>query len=585
VMPLALVVFAFVVRARRRAREGVPGPVATIAGVVAAALLAVGAHLGGLMVLRGGAGVDSAVLAPEVRALHHHGDGEAADGHGEGEPKHEHQDRRPSSVGTAKTEAHAQGEHRTAEPREAAAPAPQHEHGASPPEEPKPRPHEHEGTPPREPKLAEGGHRHEPAPKGILIPPEGLPPGEPGKDYAPVVTPNGTALPWRIVDGAKVFHLVAEEVAHEFAPGLVARCWGYNGRVHGPTIEAVEGDRVRIYVTNRLPAPTSVHWHGLLLPNGMDGVAGLNQAAIQPGETCRYEFTLRQHGTHMYHPHHDEMTQMAMGLMGLFVIHPRARPEPPIDRDFAVVLSEWRIDVGTSRPDPLEMTDFNVVTLNGRVFPGTEPLVARLGQRVRIRFANLSAMDHHPMHVHGYQFRVVESDGGQIAPSAQQVETTVLVQVGSSKTIEFVADAAGDWAVHCHMTHHLMNQMGHGVPNVLGVDVRGFDERVRELLPDYMTMGTAGMGDMATMPMPVPANSIPMLGAKGPFGPISMGGMFTILKVRDGIADFADPGWYTHPEGTVARPASPEELRRDGIDAPATAPAAAPGTHRHGGSR
>jgi FtsP/CotA-like multicopper oxidase with cupredoxin domain len=137
-----------------------------------------------------------------------------------------------------------------------------------------------------------------------IDPKPSLPPGEPGKDYTPVVTPNNVSLPWKIVDGVKVYHLVAEEVGHEFAPGLKAKCWGYNGHVHGPTIEAVEGDRVRIYVTNKLPAGTSVHWHGLLLPNGMDGVAGLNQRIIQPGETFRYEFTLRQHRTHKYHSHH-----------------------------------------------------------------------------------------------------------------------------------------------------------------------------------------------------------------------------------------------------------------------------------------
>ncbi len=203
----------------------------------------------------------------------------------------------------------------------------------------------------------DGRPRWDPAP---------LLPGEPGKDYTPVVTPNNVALPWKIVDGVKVFHLIAEEVAHEFAPGLKARCWGYNGRVHGPTIEAVEGDRVRIYVTNRLPAPTSVHWHGVLLPNGMDGVAGLNQRAIAPGETFKYEFTLRQHGTLMYHPHHDEMTQMALGMMGMFVIHPRTPPEPRVDRDFAFMLTEWKIVPGTSRPDPNEMTDFNVLTFNAR---------------------------------------------------------------------------------------------------------------------------------------------------------------------------------------------------------------------------
>ena len=141
-------------------------------------------------------------------------------------------------------------------------------------------------------------------------------PDAPGKDYTPVVTPNGWTLPYKVVDGVKVFHLVAEPVKHEFAPGLVGDCWGYNGPTPGPTIEAVEGDRVRIYVTNRLPAPTSVHWHGILLPNGMDGVSGLTQQPIAPGETFKYEFTLRQHGTYMYHPHFDEMTQMAMGMMG-----------------------------------------------------------------------------------------------------------------------------------------------------------------------------------------------------------------------------------------------------------------------------
>ncbi len=117
--------------------------------------------------------------------------------------------------------------------------------------------------------------------------------------YTPVVTPNGSTLPWRMVDGVKEFHLVAEEITWEFAPGMVVRCWGYNGQTPGPTIEAVEGDRVRIYVTNKLPEPTAVHWHGVLLPSGMDGVQGLSQKGIPPGETYSYEFTLRQHGTQM----------------------------------------------------------------------------------------------------------------------------------------------------------------------------------------------------------------------------------------------------------------------------------------------
>src|SRR5579871_3040793 len=192
-------------------------------------------------------------------------------------------------------------------------------------------------------------------------------PGEPGKHYAPTVTLNGSTLPWKVVDGVKVFHLVAEEVRdHEFAPGLKAHCWGYNGQVHGPTIEIVEGDRVRIYVTNKLPAATVVHWHGLHLPNGMDGVGGLTQRAIRPGETFKYEFTLWQHGTFMYHAHHDEMTQMALGMLGMFIIHPREPKEPRPDRDFVMLLSEWKIVPGTMRPDPNEMTEFNVLTFNGK---------------------------------------------------------------------------------------------------------------------------------------------------------------------------------------------------------------------------
>jgi len=424
-----------------------------------------------------------------------------------------------------------------------------------------------------------GQHQHGAEPAQRSAGEDALPPGQPGQDYTPVVVPNGTVLPWRIVDGTKVFHLVAEPVRHEFAPGLEAECWGYNGSVHGPLIEAVEGDRVRIYVTNKLAAPTSVHWHGILLPNGMDGVAGLNQKAIRPGETFKYEFTLRQHGTHMYHSHHDEMTQMAMGLMGLIVIHPRNPAQRP-DRDFALLLSEWRIVPGTSRPDPNEMTDFNVVTLNARVFPGTEPLVAKLGERVRIRFGNLSAMDHHPMHLHGHQVRITETDGGQIPESAQQVETTVLVQTGSTKTIEFTADTPGDWALHCHMTHHLMTQMGHRIPNTIGVETGELDQKMRQLLPGYMTMGQAGMAEMR---MDVPANSIPMAGAAGPFDTITMGGMFTILKVREGSASYEDPGWYEHPAGSVASLAESAELERDGISLESMPPQPPSEGHHHGG--
>jgi len=381
----------------------------------------------------------------------------------------------------------------------------------------------------------------------------------------------------------KVYHLVAEEVWHEFAPGLKARCWGYNGRVHGPTIEAVEGDRVRIYVTNRLVAPTSVHWHGVYLPNGMDGVGGLNQKVIRPGETFKYEWTVRQHGTYMYHAHHDEMTQMALGLMGMMVFHPRVPSQGyRVDRDFAIMLSEWKIVPGTYRPDPNEMTDFNVVTMNAKAFPGTAPLVAKVGDRVRIRFGNLSAMDHHPIHIHGTHWKVTATDGGQIPLAGQWPETTVLVPVGSTRDVEFVASEPGDWAMHCHMTHHVMNQMGHGIPNMVGLKPGDLDARLRPLLPGYMTMGQEGMGDMAehieSGHMPVPRNSIPMIGGPGPFDYITMGGLFTILKVHPDLASYDDPGWYQHPADTVADRASADALRRDGVKADGKSAPRAPAT-------
>ena len=394
-----------------------------------------------------------------------------------------------------------------------------------------------------------------------------LPPGEPNKDYRPTITPDGSTLPFEVVDGVKVYHLVAEEVPHEFAPGLKGTCWGYNGRVHGPTIEAVEGDRVRVYVTNRLPAPTTVHWHGVFLPSGMDGVGGLSQPDIMPGETFVYEWTFRQHGTYMYHSHHDEKTQMAMGLMGMMVVHPRdPHPSHLVDKDFVIMLSEWEMKVGAKRPNPNAMGDFNVLTMNAKAFPGTSPLVCKTGDRVRIRFGNLSAMDHHPIHLHGYAFKIVATDGGDIPLDAQWPETTVLVATGSTRTIEFIADEPGDWSMHCHMTHHVMNQMGHGIPNMLGSNARAIEKQVRPLEPRFMTMGDRGMGDMATMDMPVPDNSIPMKGGQGPRGVITMGGMFTIVKVRDQINGQADPGWYENPPEEQARLATADELKADGID-------------------
>ena len=374
--------------------------------------------------------------------------------------------------------------------------------------------------------------------------------------YTPVTTLNGWTLPHHMKDGVKEFHLVAEEVEHEFAPGCTAKCWGYNGTTPGPTIEAVEGDRVRIYVTNRLPEHTSVHWHGLVLPSGMDGVGGLSQPHIKPGETFVYEFTLQQHGTQMYHPHADEMVQMAVGMMGMFIIHPKGGEPEPIDRDYCFLLHNWALHPGTYRPDPAIMLDFDLWTFNSKVFPAIDPVVARTGERVRVRMGNLS-MWNHPMHMHGVHFMVTGSDGGRWPEAQWRRETTEIVAVGQTRDIEFVA-VPGDWAFHCHMAHHTMGPMGHDVPNTLGVDQSGVERQIRSTLPGYMAMGQAGMaehGEHISMGMlEGPANTLPMMTGKGPYGPLEMGGMFTVVKVRDNLAPGdSDPGWYPNPKGTVAR--------------------------------
>lgn len=379
-----------------------------------------------------------------------------------------------------------------------------------------------------------------------------------GRPYNPVVTLNGWSLPWRMNKGVKEFHLVAELVVREIAPGMKAHLWGYNGQSPGPTIEVVEGDKVRIYVTNRLPEKTSVHWHGQRVPNGMDGVSGLTQPPIEPGKTFVYEFEAKRPGTFMYHPHADEMLQMAMGMMGSWITHPKNPKFMPVDRDFIFLLNAYDIDPGSYTPKVNTMLDFNLWTWNSRAFPGIDPIVVRKNDRVRIRVGNLT-MTNHPIHLHGHEFEVTGTDGGWVPASARWPEVTTDVAVGQMRAIEFIANEPGDWAFHCHKSHHTMNAMGHMVPTMLGVKQDDLMEKIGDLVPDYMPMGKTGMSEMTDMAemmdMPLPENTLPMMTGKGQFGAIEMGGMFTTVKVREGLArnDYKDPGYYKHPAGTVAR--------------------------------
>jgi manganese oxidase len=374
-----------------------------------------------------------------------------------------------------------------------------------------------------------------------------------GPDYNPVVTLNGWTLPWRMKDGWKEFHLVAEPVVREIADGMAAHLWGYNGQSPGPTIEAVEGDKVRIFVTNKLPESTTIHWHGMILPNGMDGVGGVTQPHIPSGKTFVYEYTLTKSGTFMYHPHSDEMVQMAMGMMGFFVVHPSDPQLHRVDRDFVFLLNAFDIDPGSYVPRVMEMTDFNLWTINSRAFPGVDHLVAAKNDRVRVRVGNLT-MTNHPVHMHGYDFEVTGTDGGWVRPEARWPEVSIDIPVGAMRAFEFDAVHEGDWALHCHKSHHTMNAMGHSIKTFIGADLKKSTEQIRKLVPDYMPMGHDGMGAMGAMEMPAPDNTLPMMTGWGQFGPIEMGGMFTVVKIRDGLAadDYGDPGWFDHPEGTVA---------------------------------
>ncbi len=292
-----------------------------------------------------------------------------------------------------------------------------------------------------------------PVSSGSQRPP--APPLPPVVDYLPVVTPDVPDLPFAMVNGVKVFHLVAEPVLQQILPGKTANLWGYNGTAPGPTIQARQGDRVRIIVDNHLPEPTSMHWHGFDIPNDMDGTPGISQDAIPPGGRFVYEFTLQQEGTYFYHSH--MAMQEMMGMLGGFIMHPREAYRPRVDRDFLIALQEYAILPNNLTPNSMSM-EFNWLTFNGKAAPAVTPLIVRLGERVKLRFINLG-MDHHPIHLHGHQFVISGTEGGRQPETTWGPSNTVLVGVAQARDIEFVADNPGNWMIHCHLPHHMMNQM------------------------------------------------------------------------------------------------------------------------------
>ena len=300
-----------------------------------------------------------------------------------------------------------------------------------------------------------------------------------GKQMGVVQTPGVPPLGYELDGDVKVFRLVAQPIEHLIVDESQSklsylipdknkvphkmhhtpryqkiRCWGYNGSTPGPTIEATEGDRVRIMVKNELPEPTSIHWHGIELPNDQDGAAPETQRAIMPGEEYTYEFTLYQSGTLMYHSGYNVMRQDHMGLNGTFVIHPK-KHETHIDKDFVIMLQQWSILPGNEYLNIVTM-DFNWFTFNGRAAPNIPVLTVNQGDRVRIRFSNL-IMDSHPIHLHGYIWTNVGTEGGAIPPSAQTKGSTILVSAGITRDVEFTAWNPGVWRMHCHKLHHIVN--------------------------------------------------------------------------------------------------------------------------------
>ncbi len=307
-----------------------------------------------------------------------------------------------------------------------------------------------------------------------------------------VITPDIGDLPFTLDGETRVFHLTAQVVKRQIAPNKTIDVWGFNGTAPGPTIQVNEGDRVRIVFDNHLPEATSLHWHGFEDRIGYDGMPGISQEPVKPGGRFVYEFDIHQNGTYFYHSHM-AMQEMA-GMLGAFIMHPKQPYSPHVDKDFVLHLQEWAVLPNNTVPNTMNM-EYNWLTLNGRSGPATTPLIVRQGDRVRIRFINLG-MDHHPMHLHGHTFQVTGTEGGRIPETAWWPGNTVLVGVAQARNIEFVADNPGDWMLHCHLPHHMMNQMSSNA----GLISRGFaSQNHLAAQPAGLDMNT-GMGMLTGQP-------------------------------------------------------------------------------------
>ena len=293
----------------------------------------------------------------------------------------------------------------------------------------------------------------------------GDPGGSMGHDMGPIPSAGvptamqdrgGQPLNFRLEGGVKVFELTAQAVRWNILDDVTVTAWTYNGTVPGPMIRVTEGDRVRIEFTNHLPEPTTIHWHGIEVPNAMDGVPGVTQDPVLPGETFTYEFVAKPAGSFMYHSHFEGDTQVSIGLYAPFIIDP-VQPDNPPDVDMTLMLSEWRVMNGeTYAAMPMMGMEPNYFTINGKAFPATETINVKVGQRVRLRLMGIGQFVH-PMHLHGMPFKIVATDGHPVPEAAQLTKDTVSVAPGERYDIEFVATEPGQWMFHCHILHHTTN--------------------------------------------------------------------------------------------------------------------------------
>jgi FtsP/CotA-like multicopper oxidase with cupredoxin domain len=278
---------------------------------------------------------------------------------------------------------------------------------------------------------------------------------------AVVVSPDthgNQVLEPTIVDGVKEFQLTTSIVRWNILPDVQVGAYAYNEQVPGPLIRVVAGDSIRIHVTNKLPEPTSVHWHGLILPNAMDGVAGITQPPIEPGDTFTYEFIVpNSPGTFFYHSHFAADRQQTLGLYGAFLIDGVDQPAKTYDQEYIVQLGEWRIENGQTLPAmELEGMLPNYFTINGKSFPDTDTIRMKVGNTVLIRFIGTGQFIH-PMHIHGGPFTIAATDGNPVPDVARLKKDTVLVGPGERYDVLWTAHEPGKWLIHCHINHHITN--------------------------------------------------------------------------------------------------------------------------------